>query len=94
MQSLNGFLIFNYDTTTYDSSNKIIAHAVRLLDYTPGGPEFDTVKVASGELEPMTTDGNELEPGPSVSSAGLSPVPVRLAPTDPPGEVVTVTEAA
>lgn len=45
VQSFNGFLRFNYDTSTaegtaYDETAKIVARAVRLLDYTPGGPDF------------------------------------------------------
>jgi hypothetical protein len=43
VQSFNGFLMFNYDTASYDSTAKIVVHAVRLLDYTPGGPDFDPV---------------------------------------------------
>ena len=41
VQSLNGLLFFNYDTSTYDNSVKIVPRAVRLLDYTPGGPDFN-----------------------------------------------------
>src|SRR5262249_15055114 len=52
VQSYNGFLRFNYDTCTHDvvgnSSNvayddtvKIVVRAVRLLDYSPGGPDIN-----------------------------------------------------
>ena len=40
VQSFNGFLAFNYDTSSYDNTVKIIPRAVRPLDYTPGGPDF------------------------------------------------------
>jgi Ca2+-binding RTX toxin-like protein len=46
IQSFNGFLRFNYDSSTsegssYDNTVKIIPRAVRLLDYSPGGPDFN-----------------------------------------------------
>ena len=47
VQSLNGYLFFNYDTSTYDSSLKIIPRAVRQIDYTPGGPDFNAVAAAA-----------------------------------------------
>jgi hypothetical protein len=46
VQSFNGFLRFNYDTSTaegtpYDETVKIVVRAVRLLDYSPGGPDIN-----------------------------------------------------
>ena len=50
-----GYLSFNYDSTEfngvlgasgYDDDLKIIPRAVELLDYTPGGPDFDAVNAA------------------------------------------------
>lgn len=35
---------FNYDT--YGGAEKIVVRAVRLLDYTPGGPDYDSVAQA------------------------------------------------
>jgi hypothetical protein len=51
VQSFNGFLRFNYDSSTaegsaYDETVKIVVRAVRLIDYTPGGPDFDPVHQA------------------------------------------------
>ncbi len=46
VQALNGFLQFNYDTATYDTTAKIIPRAVRLLDYSPGGPDFNPTAAA------------------------------------------------
>ncbi len=42
-----GFLAFNYDD--YDASAKIVARGVRLVDYTPGGPDY------AGQAGPMVT---------------------------------------
>src|SRR5262249_43755090 len=47
IKTSNGFLAFNYDDVTYDSSQKIVVRAVQLNrtslleDYTPGGPDFN-----------------------------------------------------
>jgi RTX calcium-binding nonapeptide repeat (4 copies) len=52
VQSYNGFLRFNYDTglldqvgnlkvVAYDDTAKIVVRAVRPLDYTQGGPDFN-----------------------------------------------------
>ncbi len=52
VQTLNGFLRFNYDSSAadgsaYDNTVKIIPRAVRLLDYTPGGPDFNPAGAAT-----------------------------------------------
>jgi Ca2+-binding RTX toxin-like protein len=46
-----GFLTFNYDVMGlaadgYSASRRIIPRAARLLDYTPGGPDFDAAGAA------------------------------------------------
>ena len=41
IKTSNGFLAFNYDDATYDPSQKIVVRAVRLIDYTPGGLDFN-----------------------------------------------------
>ena len=46
IKTLNGFLAFNYDDATYDSSQKIVVRAVQLIDYTPGGPDFNAALAA------------------------------------------------
>jgi hypothetical protein len=55
VQTFNGFLRFNYDSNTadgsaYDDTVKIVPRAVRLIDYTPGGPDFDTVNHAASDI--------------------------------------------
>jgi Ca2+-binding RTX toxin-like protein len=47
VQSCNGFLSFNYDTSLYDATVKIIPRAVRLIDYTPGGPDLNAAAAAN-----------------------------------------------
>ena len=45
-----GFLRFNYDDPTkdgYHATLAIIPRAVELLDYTPGGPDFNAAGAAS-----------------------------------------------
>jgi hypothetical protein len=45
----NGFLAFNYDNPMfdgYDATLKIIPRAVELLDYTPGGADYDAEAAA------------------------------------------------
>ncbi len=49
IKTSNGFLAFNYDDPTYDSSQKIVVRAVQLIDYTPGGPDFAAV-AAAGDI--------------------------------------------
>ena len=44
-----GFLSFNYDNYNTDGL-KIIARAVEQLDYTPGGPSFDTMNHAASDI--------------------------------------------
>src|SRR5207247_7556263 len=40
IKTSNGFLAFNYDDATWDATVKIVARAVQLIDYTPGGLDF------------------------------------------------------
>ena len=49
IKTSNGFLAFNYDDATYDSSQKIVVRAVQLVDYTPGGLDFNKA-LASGDI--------------------------------------------
>jgi Ca2+-binding RTX toxin-like protein len=43
--TFNGFLAFNYDN--YSNDLKIIARAAELIDYTPGGPDYDLTGAAT-----------------------------------------------